>query len=51
MTESRSKTVVTSVVVPLIVSVKVVTPVPMNLVSVRVGAFVARSQEFTDPMH
>lgn len=51
MTEVKSKTVVTTVVVLLRVSVKVVTPVPMVLVSVRVGASVARSQEFTDPMH
>lgn len=51
ITEVKSKTVVTTVVVLLRVSVKVVTPVPMVLVSVRVGASVASSQEFTDPMH
>lgn len=50
-TEVKSKTVVITVVVLLRLSVMVVTPVPMVLVSVRVGASVARSQEFTDPMH
>jgi hypothetical protein len=44
-------TVVSTVVVPLIVSVMVVMPVPIVLVSVRVGGFDVVSQLYTCSRH